>query len=234
MYGESGSKPKSVSAFIGSSPRVRGIQIRAVAESNWNRFIPASAGNTGAPSSSPRARPVHPRECGEYAFLTSRTPVLFGSSPRVRGIRADLYFLHTPGRFIPASAGNTSWCLPPRSRWPVHPRECGEYDTIAEYGVANNGSSPRVRGIREVNAGKSAYLRFIPASAGNTSGPAPSLGRWPVHPRECGEYSVPVGNSVVAGGSSPRVRGILRFQHVLDAVDRFIPASAGNTLPVTQ
>ncbi len=57
----------SVRAFpAGSSPHVRGIQLRAGRIPIPIRFIPARAGNTAGAHPAARALPVHPRTCGEY------------------------------------------------------------------------------------------------------------------------------------------------------------------------
>ncbi len=76
-------------------------------------------------------------------------------------------------------------------------------------------------------------LRFIPACAGNI---LVSLMKNPgnaVHPRMCGEHSLPSWESGRATGSSPHVRGTCRFWHPQGLERRFIPACAGNILPAS-
>ena len=93
-------------AVDGSSPRVRGTHVRAVARVRGQRFIPACAGNST-------------REIVELRGAT-------GSSPRVRGTLDHRDAGDRGRRFIPACAGNS---VPPSdgpAPSPVHPRVCGE------------------------------------------------------------------------------------------------------------
>ena len=146
----------------------------------------------------------------------------------MRGTHLDQVFGQAVNRFIPASAGNARTSGASAPLIPVHPRECGERSTTRARDVASVGSSPRVRGTRRKRRRAIRWGRFIPASAGNArlSG-RPLLGA-AVHPRECGERAYHAGETGVARGSSPRVRGthaegVMRTLH-----ERFIPASAGN------
>ena len=198
-----------MSSAAGSSPRVRGTQLRAMLFQHLHRFIPASAGNTGAMTEQREGTTVHPRECGEHlvSFLI-RTPV---------------------DRFIPASAGNTFTVGSPQSAATVHPRECGEHAGISRSPGCAAGSSPRVRGTLRWWSEPLRCPRFIPASAGNTPGREVTGYRFTVHPRECGEHATCTIRSYGTRGSSPRVRGTPMLNLFMYAAFRFIPASAGNT-----
>ena len=133
------------------------------------------------------------------------------------------------GRFIPACAGNTRWCVRSSPRRAVHPRVCGEHAVLCATASGDSGSSPRVRGTRDVRPGVVDRDRFIPACAGNTPRPSGSRRTTSVHPRVCGEHDGYVGRPMMVAGSSPRVRGTLhRVEHLADC-QRFIPACAGNT-----
>ena len=200
--------------YAGSSPRVRGILLTPLGVLFEGRFIPAGAGNTKGKQVGPLPHPVHPRGCGEYdrtlggllnekrfipagagnTFLhPDRVVREFGSSPRVRGIRATCVQRSLCPRFIPAGAGNTQMRQKRRARvarfipagagnthktrggcfaLSVHPRGCGEY-VCGQHALGG--------------------CRFIPAGAGNTSPGQLEGGLEP--------------------GSSPRVRGI---RHRLD------------------
>ena len=133
------------------------------------------------------------------------------------------------GRFIPACAGNTAFSTIARLSSSVHPRVCGEHAVICLFVHPVNGSSPRVRGTRQISAQEGQEGRFIPACAGNTSRPPACSVPAAVHPRVCGEHwpgsAVPPGSA----GSSPRVRGTRRAGDVQSERLRFIPACAGNT-----
>ena len=174
-----------------------------------HRFIPACAGNTPSLPPARATWPVHPRVCGEHVRPMQAPSNHSGSSPRVRGTPPPASSCGCWPRFIPACAGNTAAagrCVRVRA---VHPRVCGEH--LSSF------------------AGRDAAFRFIPACAGNT------IARWSaprksaVHPRVCGEHRRADGIGADAHGSSPRVRGTPDIGFIGSAVDRFIPACAGNT-----
>ncbi len=77
----------SRAASIGSSPRVRGTR-------RLSRSTPA-------------ARAVHPRGCGEHHNVLDFDLRFIGSSPRVRGTQPSSLRSRARIRFIPAGAGNT-------------------------------------------------------------------------------------------------------------------------------
>ena len=52
----------------------------------------------------------------------------------------------------------------------------------------------------------------------------------PVHPRACGEQISAVSSGFSSTGSSPRVRGTVKYLNTGSEQDRFIPARAGNRL----
>ncbi len=73
--------------FSGSSPRVWGIPFAPHLNFLPIRFIPTCVGNTIACVLSPCCQPVHPHVCGEYVVLSYFLYDVYGSSPRVWGIR---------------------------------------------------------------------------------------------------------------------------------------------------
>ena len=79
-----------------------------------------------------------------------------------------------------------------------------------------------------------ATIRFIPASAGNTTPRIPSRTSRAVHPRVCGEHHSLPKDAIERGGSSPRLRGTRFSKRERISLRRFIPASAGNTLVSAQ
>ena len=83
--GEQISSRENFVVCIGSSPRLRGTDIKVISEAVSNRFIPAPAGNR-SPIPLWRARStVHPRACGEQKTPRAIGGSAPGSSPRLRG-----------------------------------------------------------------------------------------------------------------------------------------------------
>ena len=174
---------------VGSSPRMRGTRWRGHWAATSKRFIPAHAGNT----------------MGGAADKASKD----GSSPRMRGTRAIIRSCIAINRFIPAHAGNTAHQCLALDLTPVHPRACGEHGTFHRIAARGGGSSPRMRGTRQLTIDRRQLNRFIPAHAGNTS----------------------TGYAIRSAlpGSSPRMRGTQRLGSWGRCTRRFIPAHAGNT-----
>ncbi len=132
----------------GSSPRMRGTHLPAPMAKPDTRFIPAYAGNTISIRELPGNHAVHPRVCGEHAFMPLLPTKEDGSSPRMRGTRAAAQGEAWRGRFIPAYAGNTTAGRTGGPACAVHPRVCGEYYHSAQNSTRARGSSPRMRGTR--------------------------------------------------------------------------------------
>ena len=151
-------------------------------------IISAYAGSTRqAPCRCPPRRD-HPRVCGEHlrGFITSGEDE--GSSPRMRGARADGVARDVGERIIPAYAGST-W-HPPSSAFPCwdHPRVCGEHHPAKEAASLGGGSSPRMRGAPVDLLEHGVAPGIIPAYAGSTSPPRAARGSGRDHPRVCGEH----------------------------------------------
>ena len=157
-------------ANTGSSPRLRGTLGRGKSQQCQQRFIPASAGNTAEHVADQREVAVHPRVCGEHRLASVLRSVWSGSSPRLRGTHLVVRGGVVDQRFIPASAGNTRMPSPRQTARTVHPRVCGEHLLLLFHDGLYVGSSPRLRGTLSPVLLIIPWLRFIPASAGNTSG----------------------------------------------------------------
>ena len=155
--------------MVGSSPRVRGKQVRADPRVNREGLIPACAGKTARRRTNRNRAQAHPRVCGENVFTKSHAEDQRGSSPRVRGkpsIRLTSSF--TRG-LIPACAGKTpAWTAHPR-HCRAHPRVCGENRKRFTVKQVFTGSSPRVRGKRFGGESITFMGRLIPACAGKTN-----------------------------------------------------------------
>ena len=176
-----------------------------------NRFIPTRVGNT--------------------PLGQKKRVVVFGSSPRVWGIRGGRTSSGSINRFIPTRVGNTHQSPYSWNRVTVHPHACGEYPAAECLRYAVRGSSPRVWGIRVENDPVLRAFRFIPTRVGNTGFGQFLLSGASVHPHACGEYGVIADGEHVPPGSSPRVWGIRISRRFHGQIWRFIPTRVGNTRP---
>ena len=211
----------------GLSPRVRGNLAGGEAGPPGLGSIPARAGEP-APSTSTGARSrVYPRACGGTGVSGVMTTPCRGLSPRVRGNRW-LRRRHVNDRgSIPARAGEPRRAACRGRPWPVYPRACG--GTIAEAVMAgrDRGLSPRVRGNLRAGRQSRHAVGSIPARAGEPRASTRGRTDCRVYPRACGgteRGGDPVGR---AAGLSPRVRGNLGEGEGRMAVQRSIPARAG-------
>ena len=170
---------------LGSSPLTRGKLDLAVIGLSEAGLIPTHAGKT-RPSTSPRARfKAHPRSCGENAELEAAPILGQGSSPLTRGKPRWRCRGHPVHRLIPAHAGKT--CRVP-TRLPgswAHPRSYGENAFRPLRTLVVRGSSPLIRGKRDLALRHRVPEGLIPAHAGKTVAEVrvcPVLG---AHPRSC-------------------------------------------------
>ncbi len=216
----------------GSSPRLRGTRHPAGRRDRVARFIPAPAGDTPTPFRPPMPRPVHPRACGGHLSPIFVGTAEDGSSPRLRGTRPTWILPRQAYRFIPAPAGDTEDRIGGFKRRPVHPRACGGHHHWRLYHSSCNGSSPRLRGTQLFARRHLIGRRFIPAPAGDTSLLDHTFETHPVHPRACGGHLALRFSGNEDCGSSPRLRGTRSQGHRRRARRRFIPAPAGDTLPL--
>ena len=213
----------------GSSPRLRGTQVRDWPRNILRGIIPALAGNTQPQPQSSHRYWDHPRACGEHERCAVTVAAGAGSSPRLRGT-PEHYAVgsHSEG-IIPALAGNTHarFVRPYRRR--DHPRACGEHVTVPQDAILTAGSSPRLRGTRVVTEVLHDAHGIIPALAGNTPGLWRRFSRSSNHPRACREHSMEETVGTLALGSSPRLRGTRPRLWLRCRRGGIIPALAGNT-----
>ncbi len=215
--------------LIGSSPRARGTRDCNPMAPALERFIPACAGNTCGRFEALRPQVVHPRVRGEHVQRSRHSGRLYGSSPRARGTPTTSPAFPSPGRFIPACAGNTRIRHPTAPDTSVHPRVRGEHLPALGVGPFLTGSSPRARGTLTTPQGFLFRGRFIPACAGNTQWHFARKNHCSVHHRVRGEHDDDGCHGSTKGGSSPRARGTPTEPQPRCLIWRFIPACAGNT-----
>ena len=132
-------------------------------------------------------------------------------------------------RFIPAGAGNTGGFPAALNRWSVYPRWRGEHSIEDSDRFIFCGLSPLARGTHKYEPSPFAFLRFIPAGAGNTDSRGSRIWAHPVYPRWRGEHGIAELEFTPEGGLSPLARGTRIWSQTVQPGHRFIPAGAGNT-----
>ena len=211
----------------GLSPRVRGKPQTRYPQPGTNRSIPACAGETGAARAHRTTAAVYPRVCGGNSVQESVNPATSGLSPRVRGKRTERGGVVRCIRSIPACAGETRAEHANPCVNGVYPRVCGGNSRQITSPGAASGLSPRVRGKRRAPGIAPAWLRSIPACAGETQNATFRMDWDGVYPRVCGgnqKQNTPAPNNA---GLSPRVRGKPRVPTGPQAALGSIPACAG-------
>ena len=138
-----------ITAYIinsGSPPRMRGKLPLHNAIIAHIRITPADAGKTCLCSPAQRARPDHPRGCGENWQARLKETAQAGSPPRMRGKPRRQTIKCCNIRITPADAGKTTRHRRSHRRSRDHPRGCGENMILVIGMHSGSGSPPRMRG----------------------------------------------------------------------------------------
>ena len=192
-------------------------------------IIPAHAGLTCSHLTHGPSCRDHPRACGAHNTDTITNRPLQGSSPRMRGSHELVGPDAVTRGIIPAHAGlttsATSFLCPIRD----HPRACGAHHSTFSLCFNDMGSSPRMRGSRQLRAGGLVCDGIIPAHAGLTVSSNTNSNRRRDHPRACGAHYQATTGEKWYTGSSPRMRGSLSCIHIRKIIHGIIPAHAGLT-----
>ena len=152
-----------------------------------------------------------------------------GSSPRMRGALPPMTLEQIVAGIIPAYAGSTRPTSLPL-RWKGdHPRVCGEHYAAMSAIKTLMGSSPRMRGAREVRDAHLSVRGIIPAYAGSTLRAVVVAAMDRDHPRVCGEHTLRSKLNGETEGSSPRMRGAPLDDSDGSELLGIIPAYAGST-----
>ena len=130
----------------GSSLRTQGTRAELRAMSDYQRFIPAHAGNTVNLGHSLGFSAVHPCARREHMQDPTADAKNGGSSLRTQGTPALTAAPPTVLRFIPAHAGNTSRCLRRSRQSAVHPCARREHAATSGRSTCSGGSSLRTQG----------------------------------------------------------------------------------------
>ena len=132
------------------------------------RITPAGAGKTGLHATTFAENGDHPRRCGENLQKVSKSSMITGSPPQVRGKPLFIIFIERRPRITPAGAGKTTDSNSGKCAYTDHPRRCGENTWVNTTITINVGSPPQVRGKRCFNLCYNRFNRITPAGAGKT------------------------------------------------------------------
>ena len=124
--GENPIEPLNEEAEAGSSPLTRGKPCPWRPGSRPGRLIPAHAGKTWSPPTTPEPMWAHPRSRGENWRRSRPRSRPRGSSPLTRGKPSVRVRRGGGPRLIPAHAGKTATCPYSESLAWAHPRSRGE------------------------------------------------------------------------------------------------------------
>ena len=130
----------------GLSPRVRGNHALRGRRHRVPGSIPACAGEPGRSGRLCTPQGVYPRVCGGTQVVAGALAPQEGLSPRVRGNLPGARRERQPGGSIPACAGEPRRARGSPSGGGVYPRVCGGTGVARQFGLENEGLSPRVRG----------------------------------------------------------------------------------------
>ena len=153
-----------------------------------------------------------------------------GLSPRGRGKRPPIFYVHAQSGSIPAWAGETILNCAYPSPMSVYPRVGGGNCLCPPLFTCSRGLSPRGRGKPARHHFLHHFKRSIPAWAGETVSPTSAAASMRVYPRVGGgnrRYRCRAGHMQ---GLSPRGRGKPTKAVAIPEAVRSIPAWAGETL----
>ena len=218
-----------IAISAGSSPRLRGARACHANRSLHVGIIPALAGSTRETIRGVYGVGDHPRACGEHSIRLYPKGIGMGSSPRLRGAHPDSQVDCRRRGIIPALAGSTERTLDKMRRTGDHPRACGEHSMSSSSLDSSAGSSPRLRGARDIFNESVGQSGIIPALAGSTLRPSAKNSASRDHPRACGEHGHSNSLRFLSLGSSPRLRGAHPRANGQAVYEGIIPALAGST-----
>ena len=211
----------------GLSPRLRGNRLRHAPSRRPRGTIPAPAGKPRYRARRQRQTRDYPRACGETAIVSFAKAGHLGLSPRLRGNRVLPHAQELLRGTIPAPAGKPHSRLAAQWQGRDYPRACGETDWNESDSTDDSGLSPRLRGNRLRHAPSRRPRGTIPAPAGKPRYRARRQRQTRDYPRACGETAIVSFAKAGHLGLSPRLRGNLVYERVVDFLVGTIPAPAG-------
>ena len=234
MGGGNTTATQSIAYLIGLSPRGRGKQAQAIHYKMLVRSIPAWAGETIQARKPVRQSEVYPRVGGGNRRPLPIFGYSAGLSPRGRGKPPFTPKRATCLGSIPAWAGETIPGGQDILLVRVYPRVGGGNEQGYILRRWDGGLSPRGRGKRPQATAGTPLRRSIPAWAGETADCQTDYAKQGVYPRVGGGNHLRLAASPAFRGLSPRGRGKRRRRAHRRAVDRSIPAWAGETFKSRQ
>ena len=145
---------------------MRGKEVAASEQNQFQRITPAYAGKSYDENSGGCKRRDHPRLCGEKLEKHGRKITNLGSPPPMRGKGGVKVLSATERRITPAYAGKRSSILCTSCNRKDHPRLCGEKRKSPKLRHFHRGSPPPMRGKASSCILHSATVRITPAYAG--------------------------------------------------------------------
>ena len=154
---------------------------------------------------------------------------MIDTTPRVRGLQSCHIHEVCTARYNPACAGTTLrsrtksiWCT-------IQPRVCGDYSVLLRLFSIVTDTTPRVRGLLYAHFFRLRNWRYNPACAGTTTRSGLYCSSPSIQPRVCGDYAARSVLNGLAVDTTPRVRGLRKFDGVGCQHIRYNPACAGTT-----
>ena len=146
LCGEKRRKLRIIFIRIGSPPPMRGKGTAMPPDCGSTRITPAYAGKSAEIFRRFDGSKDHPRLCGEKTGSRSRTGILSGSPPPMRGKGIQCRIWNVPVRITPAYAGKSYRCPFCQRHSRDHPRLCGEKPLFGIVVFTPLGSPPPMRG----------------------------------------------------------------------------------------
>ena len=129
VCGEKSKIRDSMTASLGSPPRVRGKGLALRRLLSPLGITPACAGKRLTVKNKNSEEVDHPRVCGEKTRRLDAAGGMLGSPPRVRGKGTSRFPLTAARRITPACAGKSFYAMNTGTLNGDHPRVCGEKPT---------------------------------------------------------------------------------------------------------
>ena len=194
-------------SLMGTSPHLRGNQTGLRNRRQWQRDIPAPAGQPKPSHIIVTGPKGHPRTCGATDCLRQPSEQESGTSPHLRGNHDAQYRSDFIDGDIPAPAGQPVIMPSSGAVKAGHPRTCGATPQGKTSNTWLGGTSPHLRGNRFILDLLLKPDGDIPAPAGQ---PRAEQGHRPQregHPRTCGATLLLKSVAVEPTGTSPHLRG---------------------------